>query len=122
MHPTCCCTPAVLRADLLEAAAQAVREALEQCALAPERLKRSLALGWSLATARACRAWAGAELADGAAGSAVAGIDVRRQLQITALTQMGGGAQTSCRAVWAYHAYIRLAAQGTSLVVCSECS
>jgi hypothetical protein len=64
-------------ADLLEAAAQAVREALEQCSLAPERLKRCLALGWSLATARARRAWAGAELADGAAGSAVAGIDVR---------------------------------------------
>lgn len=54
-----------------------MREALERCAPAPERLKRCLALGWSLATARARRAWAAAELADGAAGSAVAGIDVR---------------------------------------------
>lgn len=43
----------------------------------PERLKKGLALGWSLATARARHAWAAAETANGAAGSAVAGIDVR---------------------------------------------
>lgn len=78
-----------LPTDLLEAAAQAARDALELCSTPPERLKKALALGWSLATARARRAWAAVETADGAAGSAVAGIDVRdliflnRYVQIT---------------------------------------
>ena len=54
-----------------------MRDALDACTAPPERLKKLLALGWSLATARARRAWAQAETADGAAGSAVAGIDVR---------------------------------------------
>jgi len=69
-------TLSYLPADLLEEAAQAVKEALDECTAAPDRLKKALALAWSLATARARRAWAEAETAEGQAGSAVAGIDV----------------------------------------------
>lgn len=72
-------------ADLLEEAAQAVKDALNECSSAPERLKKTLALSWSLATASARRAWAEAETAEGQAGSAVAGIDVRPLLGVVVL-------------------------------------
>mmetsp|Transcript_3044 Transcript_3044/g.8882 ORF Transcript_3044/g.8882 Transcript_3044/m.8882 type:complete len:385 (-) Transcript_3044:233-1387(-) len=62
-------------ADLIEEAAQAVKGAADDCHTIPERLKKLLALAWAVSSARAHRAWALAELSDGEAGSAVAGID-----------------------------------------------
>lgn len=71
------CAGAAWAAELVEEAAEAVRGAAGECQPAPERLKKLLALTWAVAASRARRAWALAELSDGCAGSAVAGIDVR---------------------------------------------
>ena len=54
-----------------------MKGAAGECQATPERLKKLLALAWAIAASRARRAWALAELSDGSAGSAVAGIDVR---------------------------------------------
>lgn len=71
------CQRSLIRAELYDEAASMLREHAEELPGLSERLRRFLALGSALALMRAGRAWATHEASSGAAGSAVASLQVR---------------------------------------------